>query len=67
MFHAVLMVCSMLPNAEPPCMELHNNRGNYTTVRQCEERIEEMKTVIPQMFTPPYVVAYKCDQIGEPT
>jgi hypothetical protein len=55
----------MLPNAEPPCVELRDNRGLLETEQMCELRLEEMKDVVPQMFYPPYVVGGKCEQIGE--
>jgi hypothetical protein len=55
----------MLPNAEPPCVELQDKRGLLRTEQLCEQRLEEMKAVIPQMFYPPYVVGAKCEKIGE--
>jgi len=67
MFQAMVLVCSMLPNAEPPCIELRDNRGLYKTEQQCEQRLQEMVDVVPQMFYPPYVVGSKCEQIGEQT
>ena len=65
MFQAMILVCSMLPNAEPPCVELRDNRGLLETKQMCELRLEEMKDVVPQMFYPPYVVGAKCEKIGE--
>ena len=65
MFQAMILVCSMLPNAEPPCVELKDNLKLHRTTQQCEQRLEEMKAVVPEMFYPPYVVGGKCEQIGE--
>ena len=62
MYEALILVCSLLPGAEPPCVEMYDTRGPYATVEQCDTRIEEMLPEIPKMFIPPYTVAKKCDK-----
>ena len=62
MYEALILVCSLMPNAEPPCVEMQDIRGPYTTVEECDARIEEMLPEIPKMFIPPYTVAKKCDK-----
>ena len=62
MVSAFILVCSLLPNAEPPCVEMQDTRGPYKTVAECEARIEDMLPEIPKMFIPPYTVAKKCEK-----
>ena len=62
MFTPFILVCSLLPGAEPPCVELEDIQGPYKTVEECEARIEDMLPVIPELFFPPYQVAKKCEQ-----
>jgi hypothetical protein len=61
MFEAFILVCSLLPNAQPPCVELQDMRGPHNTIEQCNARIEEMLPELPKMFSPPYTVAKRCD------
>ena len=62
MFEAFILVCSLLPNAEPPCVELHDRQGPYKTEEQCQARVADMLPELPKMFTPPYTVSYKCEK-----
>ena len=62
MYEAFLLVCSLVPNAEPPCVELQDLRGPYETIEQCDARIEELLPVIPEMFYPPYEVLKACEK-----
>lgn len=62
MFTPFILVCSLLPGAEPPCVELEDIRGPYKTVEECELRIEEILPEVPKMFYPPYTVAKKCER-----
>ena len=62
MFQGIILVCSLLPNAEPPCVELHDTYGPHKTVQECETRIADMLPELPKMFFPPYTVSYKCEK-----
>ena len=62
MFEGFLLVCSLLPNAEPPCVELHDTQGPYKTVEECQARVADMLPELPKMFFPPYTVSYKCEK-----
>lgn len=61
MYEALILVCSLMPNAEPPCVEMQDTRGPYTTVEQCDVRIEEMLPELPKMFYPPYTISKRCE------
>ena len=60
MIEGYILVCSLLANAQPPCVELRDTQGPHRTVEQCEARVSEMLPELPKMFTPPYTVSYKC-------
>ena len=62
MVNAFILVCSLLPNAQPPCIELKDSLGPYKTVAECEARIADMLPELPNMFSPPYRVAKKCEK-----
>lgn len=62
MFEGYILVCSLLANANPPCVLLHDGEGPYKTVEQCEVRVADMLPEIPKMFKPPYKVSYKCEK-----
>ena len=51
MFEAFILVCSLLPNAEPPCVELHDRQGPYKTEEQCKARIGEMAYDLVSFWT----------------
>lgn len=62
MFEAFIIVCSLIPSADPRCVELHDITGPHNTYVQCQERVEDMLPELPKMFMPPYTVGYKCEK-----
>jgi len=62
MIEGYILVCSLLANAQPPCVQLHDTQGPHKTVEQCEVRVADMIPELLKMFKPPYKVSYKCEK-----
>lgn len=62
MFEAFILVCTLLPGQQPPCVELRDVSRLYETEEACEARIESFLPEVYKMFYPPYTILEKCEK-----
>ena len=62
MFEAFILVCTLIPGQQPPCVELRDTSQLYQTEKACKASIESFVPEVYKMFYPPFTVHQKCEK-----
>ena len=62
MFEAFILVCTLIPGQQPPCVELRDTSQLYQTEEACRAGIEVKLPEVYRMFYPPFTIYEKCEK-----